>query len=273
LSTAVTLSDHTLTFKDGNNNTVKTLTLPDSDEKLKVASIASTGTKIYLLGNTSTSLGSGNNTVTSTAVTFRNIYIDTDGYLKGNIKSKELTFPGGTYYDGTKDVNVGNTIHYLEGTGTATTIVNHSVGTSTGSGVYSTRWGAIDTNDAITTLYSGLTIAYKIPVAGNGSYNNVLRITKADGTAITNPLNTSANDGYYPVVLNDSSWITSRYPVGSILLLVFDANKVITDHRPVNSSTMSITGCWKMVDYDSTNIYQLKEGYSGYITSSAVYRY
>ena len=268
----LTLSGHTLTITKG-SNAETSITLPDDDYRLKVTSTGSIGSKIYLIGNSATALGTAGSSVTSTGITSKDIFIGTDGFLQGKIKTNgTLTFGDGKTFNGSSNVTVGDTIHYIPGTGTATTITNYSQGTATATGVYSAHWGGI-VDDSITTLYSGLTIAYKIPVAGNGSYGNVLKLTKADGTAITNPNNTSANDGYYPVIRSATDWVTTHYPVNSIIILVFDADQVTSNLRPVNGNTMSITGCWKIVDYDSTNVYQFRHGSGNYITSTSVYRY
>ena len=272
----ISVSGTTLNYTLG-SGTQRSITL--QDQKLQVTSTANVGSKIYLIGNASTSLGTAGNSVTSTGLVSKDIYIDTDGFLQGNIKTKgSLIFSNDKSFDGSNDVNVGDTIHYLPGTSTAIAITNHSQVTNTSTSiaesqrVYSTRWGAVVDN-SITSLYSGLTIAYKIPIAGNGTYGNVLRLTKADGTAITNPHNTSANNGYYPVIKSATDWVTTHYPVNSIIILVFDADQVTTNLKPVNNNAMSITGCWKIVDYDTTNTYQLRHGSGNYVVSTSTYRY
>jgi len=122
----ISVSGTTLTYTLGNNNQ-HSVTLQDLDQKLKVTSTASVGSKIYLIGNASTSLGTAGNSVTSTGLVSKDIYIGTDGFLQGNIKTKgSLTFSNEQSFNGSNNINVGDTIHYLPGTSTATTITNHS---------------------------------------------------------------------------------------------------------------------------------------------------
>ena len=119
----------------------------------------------------------------------------------------------------------GNSIHYIEGntTGTAGT------------------W--IGTSDEISKYYNGLTIAYKIGIAG----------------ASTTTLN--INDlGAITVYRNATSKITTHYPVNSIIILVY-------------TSGSSGVGSWQTVDYDSTNTYQFRPYYGKRITLDALYRY
>lgn len=78
LSTSVTLSNHTLTFKNGVNDELS-FTLPD--ENLKVTSTSSNSQKIYLIGSTSTTLKDNNKSVTGKGVSRTNIYVDTNGYI------------------------------------------------------------------------------------------------------------------------------------------------------------------------------------------------
>lgn len=113
----------------------------------------------------------------------------------------------------------------------------NSIACVTTSPYYAARWKG--TNDQITSLYTGLTINFKIDVAGNGSYGTVLNINGL---------------GEHPVCANVSTYISTRYGVGCIITLIYDASQTATAY--INSSSAStITGVWKIADYDSTNIY------------------
>jgi hypothetical protein len=100
-----------------------------------------------------------------------------------------------------------NSVHYIAGTGT-------TAGT----------W--LGTDASIDEYYDGLTIAYKVPIAG-GSSTTTLNITGSAGTAL----------GAKTVYRNASSKITTHYAVGSVVLLVY-------------MSTGSYPG-WHCVDYDT----------------------
>lgn len=113
----------------------------------------------------------------------------------------------------------------------------NSIACVTSSPYYSARWKG--TNSSITSLYTGLTINFKIDVAGNGSYGTVLNIN---------------NLGEHPVCANVNTYVSTRYAVGCIISLVYDADQTATAF--INSSSSStITGVWKIADYDSTNTY------------------
>lgn len=89
-------------------------------------------------------------------------------------------------YDGTKwvNINIGNNVHYIAGTGSIT-------GTWLGS------------DDTITKYYDGLTIAYKIPISG----------------AATTTLNINGL-GAKTVRINDQNF-TTNLPVNSVVILVY----------------------------------------------------
>ena len=107
-----------------------------------------------------------------------------------------------------------NTVHYIVGTG-------------------STAGTWLGTDESITEYYDGLTIAYKIGVAG----------------ASTTTLNINSL-GAKTVYRNASSKITTHYAVGSVVLLVYTTNS-------------SGTGSWQCVDYDSNTTYSSKAAASG----------
>lgn len=120
--------------------------------------------------------------------------------------------------------------YYVHGTG--------STASKTSSPYYASRWRG--SNPAIKGLYTGLTINYKIDVAGNGSYGTVLDLN---------------GWGEHPVVANVNTMVSTRYAVNCVIPLIYDA--VQTGSVYINSSSAStITGCWKIADYDSNTITQ-----------------
>lgn len=133
----------------------------------------------------------------------------------------------------------------------------NSIACATSSPYYSARWKG--TNSSITSLYTGLTINFKIDVAGNGSYGTVLNIN---------------NLGEHPVCANVNTYVSTRYAVGCIIPLVYDADQTATAF--INSSSSStITGVWKIADYDSTNTYTFMQAYTALVVSAnagTVYR-
>ena len=135
---------------------------------------------------------------------------------------------GSTTYN-VKDITArNNSLHYVTSvSGTAgTKSVNRSIWTGTVSGV--------------TSLYTGLTIQIKVPVAGV-NVGVVLDIN---------------NLGEHPVVHNVDSLVTTHYTVGSILTLVYDADQSAS--VTINSTATSITGCWKLSLYDSNTDVQMR---------------
>ncbi len=122
------------------------------------------------------------------------------------------------------------------------------------------KWYTTVDDPRITTLYSGLTITLKIPIAGNGSYGTVLNVNGL---------------GDHPVVYNINSYISTRYSVGSTIMLTYNATQTATAYNNSASAT-TYTGCWQMEDYDSTNPYQLRDNNAAATVNSsagALYRY
>jgi hypothetical protein len=52
--------------------------------------------------------------------------------------------------------------------------------------------------------------------------------------------------------------IGNRYSAGSTIMLVYNATQTATGYSNSSSAT-TYTGCWQMEDYDSTNVYQLRD--------------
>lgn len=119
-----------------------------------------------------------------------------------------------------------------------------SIAADTTKPYYASRW--ITTNDNISSYFDGLTVAVKVPVAGNGTYGTVLSVNGL---------------GEHPVIRNVSTMIGTTYGVGSMLVLTYDATATATAY--INSNTAStITGVWKLSDYDSTIVYRLQQYYT-----------
>ena len=130
----------------------------------------------------------------------------------------------------------------------------------TSSPYTASKWYTTTDDPRITSLYSGLTISLKIPIAGNGSYGTLLNVNGL---------------GDHPVVYNVNSYISTRYAVGGTIHLTYNATQTATAYNNGTSAT-TYTGCWQMEDYDSTNIYQLRDNNAAIAVDSsagALYRY
>lgn len=114
----------------------------------------------------------------------------------------------------------------------------------TSSPYTSAKWYTTANDNRISSLYSGLTIALKIPVTGHWTYGTLLNINGL---------------GDHPVVYNVNTMIGNRYSAGSTIILVYNATQTATGYANSASAT-TYTGCWQMEDYDSTNVYQLRDG-------------
>ena len=121
------------------------------------------------------------------------------------------------------------------------------------------KWQTTADDPRITSLYSGLTISLKIPVAGNGTYGTLLNVNGL---------------GDHPVVYNVNNYISTRYAVGSTIHLTYNATQTATAYNNGTSAT-TYTGCWQMEDYDSTNTYQLRNSHRTIVNADAgtLYRY
>lgn len=121
---------------------------------------------------------------------------------------------------------------------------NGSIAADTATPYYASRW--ITTNDNVTSYFDGMTVAFKVPVAGNGTYGTVLSINGL---------------GEHPVIRNVSTMVGTTYGVGCMLVLTYDANA--SDSAYINSSSATtIQGVWKVSDYDSTIVYRLEQYYT-----------
>ena len=143
-------------------------------------------------------------------------------------------------------------IYYLENNG--------SVAAVTAKPYYAARWITTNDNLNVSAYYDGLTIAIRVPVAGNATYGTVLSVNGL---------------GEHPVVRGTSTMIGTTYGVGSMLLLTYDANASANAYINSNSA-ISITGVWKLSDYDSINVYRLLQNYTTpavNINAGILYRY
>lgn len=125
----------------------------------------------------------------------------------------------------------------------------------TTSPYYASRW--VGTHADITELYTGLVVVVKVPVAGNGSYGTVLNVNGL---------------GEHPVCANVNTMVSTRYATGCFITLIYDADQTATVYLNAASST-SVKGVWKIADYDSTNIYQLRHNNGPYKAAAILYRY
>lgn len=94
-------------------------------------------------------------------------------------------------------------------------------------------------------LYTGKAIIYKLPYAGTGTAATLNLTLSGGGTT-----------GAKAVQRVNNSNITTHYPANSVLFLVYDGDRWRHD-----------------AEYDSTNIYQLRNNNGTYLTSAALYRY
>lgn len=134
------------------------------------------------------------------------------------IEDTNQIWSNGKYYDGSPN------FYYIEGGGSIDTV--NKIAAWSGS------------NAAITSLYPGLTIAYKIGVAGT----------------TTTTLNIN-NLGAVPVVRNVTTGIGTAYAVNSIVILTYTLD--------------GTTAYWKIADYNSTyNNASLGNGYTTCTTAS-----
>ena len=120
-------------------------------------------------------------------------------------------------------------------------------GNSTSGEYLSTKWEG--TIPGVSTATNGLKLAYRIATnAGVGTAGVVLSI---DGTH------------YYPVVIQKNTLVTTHYPVGATVLMVFNSTQTASAYLTSNTKT-TVTGCWQIMEYDSnTNTYQRLYASSG----------
>lgn len=111
-----------------------------------------------------------------------------------------------------------------------------TVGTTTSGAYNRTQWSG--SAAGISTLYTGAMVLLKVPVKG------VSR-------GVTLNINSL---GEHPVLLNASTNISTAYPVGAIIPLVYDADQTASVY--VDNTSTEYTGCWKIANYDSNTTYK-----------------
>ena len=122
---------------------------------------------------------------------------------------------GGAIYEAIQNAKVDGSLFYVKGSGS----VPGSTTTATRSSVV---WHG--NNSSITELYDGLTINYKIEIAGQSSYGTMLRLNDFDEENI--------------VLANVSTAITTRYAVGCIITLTFDADATATAYTTIQKTAL-----------------------------------
>lgn len=140
----------------------------------------------------------------------------------------------------------GELIHYV-------TNVSGTAGSTATNSYNRTRW--VGTCDGVTSLYTGLMVTIKVPVAG---------VNKGVSLNI-NSL------GEHPVMYNNSI-LSTQYPVNTMVPLTYDADATISIY--VDNVNTSFTGCWRCdADYDSIVLHQLKHGSSTVTSTTNLGRY
>lgn len=126
-----------------------------------------------------------------------------------------------------------------------------TAGSSTSGSYLAAKWAVANVN-GITTPVDGMTIAVRVPLAGNSG--GVL-------------LSIDGGTKYYPIVRNVNTLVTTTYAVGSTVILTFNATQTASPYLTAGTET-SVTGCWQVADYDSNTTYtNVKLGH-GYTTCS-----
>lgn len=103
-------------------------------------------------------------------------------------------------------------------------------------------------NTVDSELYTGKTIAYKLPFAGTSSAAT-LNLTLADGETTTGAKN---------VYLNNNTGVTTHFPVNTVIVLVYDGTY------------------WRTFDYNTNDnylAYRIRRGNGTYKAVTALYRY
>lgn len=133
-----------------------------------------------------------------------------------------------------------------------------TAGTST-SPYRSSKWDVTDTS--ITSYTDGMVVSAIVPVAGLSTYGSVFQIN---------------NLGYKPVVYNINTVISTRYSVGSVVWMTYNATQTANWYNDSSTATTE-TGCWQIMDYgtsDTNSIgYIIRTNSSTRPTTDKFYRY
>lgn len=151
--------------------------------------------------------------------------------LSGNITLHKVAKTG-TYSDLIDTPTIEN-FYFVQGTSSA-------AGNSTSGSYLSTKWEG--TIPGVSAATDGLKIAYRI--ATNTGVSSAGVVLSIDGT------------NYYPVVIQKNTMVTTHYPVGTTVLMVFNSTQTATGYL-TSGVKSTITGCWQIMEYDSnTNTQQ-----------------
>ena len=176
---------------------------------------------------------SGSGATTVTTDTSGNLIISSTNTTYSSLKNPYSLTIDDKEYDGSSSVTVGQTLHYITGAN------GTNANTKSGS-YYAAKW--VGTDSSITSLYTGLTIAFKVQVAGNTNYGTVLNINGL---------------GEHPVVVNVSTPVGNKYPVGSIVILTYDGSQSASVY--IDNTSTTISGVWKFSEYDSNTITTVRQ--------------
>lgn len=109
-----------------------------------------------------------------------------------------------------------------------------TAGSNTSGAYLAAKWAVANVNE-ITTPVNGMTIAVRVPLAGNSG--GVL-------------LSIDGGTTYYPIVRNINTLVTTNYGVGSTIILTFNSTQTAKPYLTAGTTT-TVTGCWQVADYDS----------------------
>lgn len=109
-----------------------------------------------------------------------------------------------------------------------------TAGSSTSGAYLAAKWAVANVN-GITTPVDGMTIAVRVPLAGNSG--GVL-------------LSIDGGTTYYPVVRNVNTLVTTNYAVGSTIVVTFNSTQTASPYLTAGTTT-SVKGCWQIADYDA----------------------
>lgn len=191
---SITIANNKLTYEKGNGTQVDVNLPTDTNDKVKITSTSTAGAKIYLLGNTSTALGSTtSSSIIDYTTTYNKIYIDTDGKLHGTITNASTASYastarvdiGGNQIDSTyiKTITLesGNKLRYTKGNGSFTdvSLIDEKLkvtatNVSTATKAYLVGFTATTLNTAGNTVTSTGVTFPNIYIGSNGVINGTI---------------------------------------------------------------------------------------------------
>ena len=145
-------------------------------------------------------------------------------YTEVGAAASSHTHAAGDITSGTLDVARGGTAVTSADLITATYGVEYIAGTQTAA---TNAWTGVTKSAA---LFTGKTIAYKLPYAGTSS-NATLTLTFPNG----------GNSGGKAVLINNSN-VTTHFPAGTVILLVYDGSYWRVDNYNSNTTYSAGTG-------------------------------